>query len=148
MALAMLLFFIEVIFISSHANNKFSLLVDKDDLFSLSNQAITGWVHTQTAVFPPLFIPAYQLKERRECLVGLGGGGYFIFSHIDIPEYASIGVTLICGQSKLTYEKWRALVEMTQESTDGVAFHTWPVLLCSELAGVFKFAEIFCRFWL
>lgn len=42
MALAMLLFFIEVIFISGHGNNKFSLLVDKDDLFSLSNQAITG----------------------------------------------------------------------------------------------------------
>lgn len=58
-------FFIEVIFISSHDNNKSSLLVDKDDLFSLSNQAITGWVHTQTAVFAPLFIPAYQLKEKR-----------------------------------------------------------------------------------
>lgn len=75
MALAMLLFFIEVIFISGHANNKFSLLVDKDDLFSFSNQAITGWVHTQTAVFPSLFIPAYQLKKRKECLVGLDGGG-------------------------------------------------------------------------
>lgn len=112
MALAMLLFFIEVIFISSHANNKFSLLVDKDDLFSLSNQAITGWVHTQTAVFPPLFIPAYQLKERKECLVGRGRIFFsFLFfpqPHrrtsliLDVPEYASIGVTLICGQSKRT----------------------------------------------
>lgn len=48
----------------SRDNNKSSLLLDKDDLFSLSNQAITGWVHTQRTVLSlPLFICGYQLNE-------------------------------------------------------------------------------------
>ncbi len=48
----------------SHDNNKSSLLLDKDDLFSLSNQAITGWVHTQRTVLSLLlFICVYQLNE-------------------------------------------------------------------------------------
>ena len=48
----------------SRDNNKSSLLLDKDDLFSLSNQAVTGWVYTQrTALSLPLFICGYQLNE-------------------------------------------------------------------------------------